>query len=117
MDRAGIVGDDGKTHQGEFDISFLRSVPDIVIAAPRDGEEFRHLLYTAVNSGKTMAIRYPRGSVPSRPVSGDLTRLEIGRAELSGKAGTWRYSPSVPLSKRRSKPRNVSPEKVSGAAL
>ncbi|MEZ0323722.1 MAG: 1-deoxy-D-xylulose-5-phosphate synthase [Hydrogenothermaceae bacterium] len=62
IDRGGLVGDDGPTHHGVFDIAFLRAVPSIVIASPKDEQELRDLLYTALNSGKTFAIRYPRGS-------------------------------------------------------
>ena len=65
IDRAGIVGDDGETHQGVFDISYLRPVPNMVIAAPRDGKELEMLLDFAVNyKDHPMAIRYPRGSCP-----------------------------------------------------
>ncbi len=63
IDRAGLVGDDGPTHHGVFDISFLRAIPNIIISAPKDWQELRDLLYTAVNSGKIFAIRYPRGEV------------------------------------------------------
>ncbi|MCX7760134.1 MAG: 1-deoxy-D-xylulose-5-phosphate synthase [Hydrogenothermaceae bacterium] len=62
IDRGGLVGDDGPTHHGVFDIAFLRAVPNIVIASPKDEQELRDLLYTALNSGKTFALRYPRGS-------------------------------------------------------
>ncbi len=62
VDRAGIVGDDGKTHQGAFDISYLRGVPNMAVAAPKDEDEFQDLLYTAVNCGQVMAVRYPRGN-------------------------------------------------------
>ncbi len=65
IDRAGIVGDDGETHQGVFDISYLRPVPNMVIAAPRDGKELEMLLDFAVNyKDHPMAIRYPRGACP-----------------------------------------------------
>ncbi|RMA97888.1 1-deoxy-D-xylulose-5-phosphate synthase [Hydrogenothermus marinus] len=61
IDRAGLVGADGPTHHGVFDISFLRAIPEIIISAPKDAQELRDLLYTALNSGKPFAIRYPRG--------------------------------------------------------
>jgi 1-deoxy-D-xylulose-5-phosphate synthase len=82
IDRAGIVGDDGKTHQGSFDISFLRTIPQMIIAAPKDEDELRHLLYTAVKSGKPMAVRYPRGHGQGVPISPDLRQLPIGKGEL-----------------------------------
>ncbi len=82
IDRAGIVGDDGKTHQGAFDISYLCSIPNIVVAAPKDAEELRHLLFTAVHSGRPVAIRYPKGSGPGRPLSPELHEVPIGKGEL-----------------------------------
>jgi 1-deoxy-D-xylulose-5-phosphate synthase len=82
IDRAGVVGDDGKTHQGAFDISYLCSIPNIVIAAPKDAEELRHLLFTAVHSGRTMAIRYPRDSDPGRVQDPELHEVPIGTGEL-----------------------------------
>jgi len=80
IDRAGIVGEDGPTHHGVFDISFLRSVPDIVISAPKDWQELRDLLYTAVNSGKIFAIRYPRGTVTGDKKEG-FSEIKIGSWE------------------------------------
>ena len=62
VDRGGIVGDDGKTHQGIFDLSYLPLVPNLTVAAPKDENELQHLLYTAVYCGQPMAVRYPRGS-------------------------------------------------------
>jgi 1-deoxy-D-xylulose-5-phosphate synthase len=82
VDRAGIVGDDGKTHQGSFDISYLRTIPQMVVAAPRDEEEFQHLLYTAVSAGRPMAVRYPRGNGEGVPLSAKLMPLPIGKGEL-----------------------------------
>ena len=61
IDRAGIVGGDGETHQGIFDLSFLRIIPNLIIMAPRDENCLQHMLYTAVNSGKPAVVRYPRG--------------------------------------------------------
>lgn len=81
IDRAGIVGDDGKTHQGAFDISYLRSIPNIVVAAPKDEDELQHLLFTAINAGCPMAIRYPRGNGQGVPLQPDLHQLPIGRGE------------------------------------
>ncbi|MEE8471794.1 MAG: 1-deoxy-D-xylulose-5-phosphate synthase [Dehalococcoidia bacterium] len=75
LDRSGIVGEDGKTHQGSFDLSYLNLVPNLVVASPKDGDELRHLLYTAVNSQRPMAIRFPRGPVPgvlSKPLFEEL---------------------------------------------
>ncbi len=82
MDRSGIVGEDGKTHQGLFDLSFLRNLPGLVIASPKDENELQHLLYTAVRAGCPMAIRYPRGA--GRGVKRDtvLRQLPLGCGEL-----------------------------------
>jgi 1-deoxy-D-xylulose-5-phosphate synthase len=82
IDRAGIVGDDGKTHQGSFDISYLRSIPNIIVAAPKDEDELQHLLFTAINAGQPMAIRYPRGSGEGIPLDPDLRQLPIGKGEV-----------------------------------
>jgi 1-deoxy-D-xylulose-5-phosphate synthase len=82
IDRAGIVGDDGKTHQGAFDISYLSAIPNIIVAAPKDEDELQHMLATAVSCGQPMAIRYPRGSGPGAALSRDLRNLDVGKAEL-----------------------------------
>lgn len=99
IDRAGIVGADGPTHQGAFDLSFLRCIPNLVIAAPKDAAEFRSMLYTAINYTKgPVAIRYPRTNIPDvgavrkpfLPVGrGRPKCLPIGKAEVlrKGKKG------------------------------
>jgi len=82
VDRAGIVGEDGKSHQGSFDLSYLSLIPGLVVAAPRDGNELQHLLYTAVEGKMPMAIRYPRGGVGNGTLEQDLRTIAIGRGEL-----------------------------------
>jgi len=82
IDRAGVVGDDGPTHHGVFDISFLRFIPNMVLMAPKDEGELRHMLYTAVNYDGPAAVRYPRGSGEGVEMAGELQLLEIGRGEL-----------------------------------
>jgi 1-deoxy-D-xylulose-5-phosphate synthase len=82
IDRAGIVGDDGKTHQGTFDISYLRSVPNMVVSAPRDEDELQHLLHTAVKASRPMAVRYPRGEGLGVHLRPDFEMLDIGKSEL-----------------------------------
>ena len=84
IDRAGIVGDDGKTHQGAFDISYLRCIPNMVVAAPKDEDELQHLLFTATRVGRPMAVRYPRGKGQGVPLSSDLQQLHLGRGEILG---------------------------------
>jgi len=82
IDRSGIVGDDGKTHQGTFDISYLMPIPNIIIAAPKDENELQHLLYTAVQSKHPMAIRYPRGSGVGVELDKKLHQIPIGKGEI-----------------------------------
>ena len=82
IDRAGIVGEDGVTHQGAFDISFLSAIPNIVISAPRDENELQHLLFTATKAGRPMAIRYPKGGGAGAILEDSFKLLEIGKAQV-----------------------------------
>jgi 1-deoxy-D-xylulose-5-phosphate synthase len=82
IDRAGIVGEDGKTHQGTFDLSYLSCIPNLVIAAPRDENEMSHLLYTAVKAGRPVAVRYPRGNGLGVPIDEHLRELPLGKGEV-----------------------------------
>ncbi|MDO8472973.1 MAG: 1-deoxy-D-xylulose-5-phosphate synthase [Dehalococcoidia bacterium] len=82
LDRAGIVGDDGKTHQGAFDLSYLSLMPNMIVCAPKDENELQHLLYTATRCGHPMAIRYPRGSGPGASLELEMRELPIGKAEI-----------------------------------
>jgi len=82
LDRGGIVGDDGKTHQGSFDISYLGLIPDLIVAAPKDAMELRNMLYTATRQDLPMAIRYPRGCAPDVIESNKFNLLDIGRGEI-----------------------------------
>lgn len=82
IDRAGVVGADGPTHHGVFDLSFLRVIPNMVFMAPKDEEELRHMLFTAVNYDGPSALRYPRGSGENVELTSSLNNLEIGRGEL-----------------------------------
>lgn len=82
MDRAGLVGADGPTHHGVFDLSYLRMIPGMVIMAPKDEAELRNMLYTAVEYKQgPIALRYPRGSALGVEVKEGFTALEIGKAE------------------------------------
>ncbi|HEU4436724.1 MAG TPA: 1-deoxy-D-xylulose-5-phosphate synthase, partial [candidate division Zixibacteria bacterium] len=82
IDRAGLVGEDGPTHHGIFDISYLRCLPNIVVSVPKDGEEMANLLYTAINhKGGPFSIRYPRASIPDK-LSGRFKEIEIGSWEV-----------------------------------
>lgn len=80
VDRAGLVGEDGPTHNGLFDISFLRHIPNLVVMAPGDGEELRLMLEFALKLEGPSAIRYPRGRVPGAAVS--HAPLALGRSEI-----------------------------------
>lgn len=82
IDRAGLVGEDGPTHHGAFDISYLRHIPNISVLAPKDEEELRHMLYTAVSADGPVAIRYPRGKSLGVERSESLKRLEWGQGEI-----------------------------------
>ncbi|MGH8148446.1 MAG: 1-deoxy-D-xylulose-5-phosphate synthase, partial [Steroidobacteraceae bacterium] len=82
IDRAGLVGGDGATHQGAFDLSYLRCVPNLVVMAPADENECRQMLYTATTLGCPAAVRYPRGTGPGVPIVPEMTRLPVGRAEV-----------------------------------
>ncbi len=82
LDRAGLVGDDGPTHHGTFDLSYLRHLPEITLMAPKDENELQHMLKTAIYAGRPMALRYPRGAGYGIPLDQELQALEIGRGEL-----------------------------------
>ncbi len=79
IDRAGLVGSDGATHQGSYDISFLRCIPNMVIMTPSDENECRQLLYTATTLSQPSAVRYPRGTGPGTTVARAMTALPVGR--------------------------------------
>lgn len=82
LDRAGLVGPDGPTHAGSFDISFLSCIPNMLIMAPADENECRQMLTTGFNYQGPASVRYPRGKGPGAKVTNDLSELEIGKAEI-----------------------------------
>lgn len=82
LDRAGLVGDDGFTHHGVFDYAYLRSMPNMTVMAPKDEDELRHMLKTAVAMNSPVAVRYPRGSGVGVDISGEKIVLPIGKAEV-----------------------------------
>lgn len=82
LDRAGLVGDDGYTHHGVFDYAYLRSMPEMTIMAPKDENELRHMLKTAVDFDAPVSVRYPRGSGVGVDISEPLHDLPIGKAEV-----------------------------------
>jgi 1-deoxy-D-xylulose-5-phosphate synthase len=84
MDRAGLVGDDGPTHHGAFDIAYLRCLPNITLAAPRDEAQLKHLLRTALTHGGPFGLRYPRGEgvgVPL-PSAAQVHAIPVGTGEI-----------------------------------
>lgn len=82
LDRAGLVGADGPTHHGSFDLSYLRMIPNIKIMSPKDESELRNMLYTAVECMEgPVAIRYPRGSALGVELKSDFTAIEFGKSE------------------------------------
>jgi len=82
IDRGGVVGNDGETHQGVFDIAFLRTIPNLVIMSPKDENELRHMLYSGVKRNGPTAIRYPRGNGLGVPLDANLSTLPIGKGEI-----------------------------------
>jgi 1-deoxy-D-xylulose-5-phosphate synthase len=82
LDRGGIVGADGPTHHGLYDLVYLTALPGIVVMAPKDENELRHMLYTALNVDGPAALRYPRGNGVGVPMEAEFKRLEIGKAEI-----------------------------------
>ena len=89
LDRAGLVGSDGATHQGSYDLTFLRCIPNLVIMAPADENECRQMLYTATTLSSPSAIRYPRGTGPGAAIATEMTALPLGRAQIrrEGRSG------------------------------
>ncbi len=82
IDRGGLVGGDGPTHHGVFDISFLRFIPNLVLMAPKDECELQHMLYTAINYPGPAAVRYPRGAGEGVKLSSTFNKIPIGKGEL-----------------------------------
>ena len=89
LDRAGLVGSDGATHQGSYDFSYLRCIPHMVVMAPADEDECRQMLYTATTLPGPSAVRYPRGAGPGVAVRQEMTALPVGRGEIrrEGRSG------------------------------
>ena len=88
IDRAGLVGEDGATHAGSFDLSFMRCLPNMLIMAPADENECRQMLYTGYKYDGPAAVRYPRGTGPGVKTESAMTALPIGKAEIKHKGHT-----------------------------
>ncbi len=82
IDRAGIVGEDGMTHQGSFDISYLRAIPNMAIASPADEDQLQHMLYSAIHYQRPTAVRYPRGTGQGVALANEFQKLPIGKGEV-----------------------------------
>ena len=82
IDRAGLVGADGQTHAGSFDLAYLRCIPNMVVMVPADENETRRMLYTAYLQDCPTAVRYPRGSGPGAPVNPEMVKIKVGRAKV-----------------------------------
>jgi 1-deoxy-D-xylulose-5-phosphate synthase len=89
LDRAGLVGSDGATHQGSYDLSFLRCIPNMVVMTPSDENECRQMLFTGTTLSSPSAVRYPRGTGPGVAVVAEMTALPVGRAQTrrEGRSG------------------------------
>ena len=82
IDRAGVVGSDGPTHHGVFDLSYLRHLPNMTVMAPKDENELQHMLQTAIEHDGPVAVRYPRGNGVGVPLDQNFRTLPIGKGEL-----------------------------------
>jgi len=82
IDRGGLVGADGATHAGSFDLSYLRCIPNMTVMAPADENECRQMLYTAMQLNTPSAVRYPRGTGPGVAINPEMSALPIGKGEL-----------------------------------
>jgi 1-deoxy-D-xylulose-5-phosphate synthase len=89
IDRAGLVGGDGATHQGSYDLSFMRCIPNLIVMAPADENECRQMLYTAVQSNAPAAVRYPRGQGTGATIEQTMRAVPIGKAQIrrEGRSG------------------------------
>jgi 1-deoxy-D-xylulose-5-phosphate synthase len=88
IDRAGLVGGDGATHQGMFDLSYLRCIPNLTVMVPADENECRQMLHTAVQLGTPTAVRYPRGTGPGAEIVQQLSNLSVGQGLVVREGGS-----------------------------
>ena len=95
IDRAGIVGADGATHMGAFDLCYLRCLPNMVVMAPADENECRQMLYTGFMLNGPVAVRYPRGSGPGVPIAAEMSALPVGRAEIRRRSSRPRSAVAI----------------------
>jgi 1-deoxy-D-xylulose-5-phosphate synthase len=103
LDRAGLVGDDGPTHHGVFDIALFRSVPNLVLLQPKDEAELANMLFSAVRWQRPVMIRYPRGGGPGTPLPATNEEIPMGRAEVLQEGRDvqlWALGDMIPLAKQ-----------------
>jgi len=106
MDRAGIVGDDGPTHHGVFDVAIFRSVPNLVIMQPKDEAELSNMISSAITWQKPVIIRYPRGCGPGKSLPADFSEITFGKAEVLSEGDAvqiWALGDMLPLAQRAAK--------------
>jgi len=82
IDRGGLVGADGATHAGSFDLSYLRCIPNMTVMAPSDENECRQMLFTAMQLNTPSAVRYPRGTGPGAEIASEMSALPLGKGEI-----------------------------------
>src|SRR5687767_13052669 len=111
IDRAGLVGGDGATHQGVFDLTYLRCVPNMVVMAPADENECRQMLYTAGQLDQPAAVRYPRGRGPGVPVEKTMQVLPLGRAALRRRGGSGLAMLAFGTMVEAARPRGAAPRR------
>ena len=87
IDRGGIVGEDGATHNGQFDFSYLRNIPNMVVMAPKDENELRRMLLTALSHNGPISLRYPRGAAPGVEIEKNINQIPIGKGEALKRGG------------------------------
>ncbi len=122
MDRAGLVGDDGPTHHGAFDISYFRPIPNVVVMAPRDEAMLVHMLHTAIAHEGPAALRYPRGRQRASSCRRSRSWFRSAEARCWPRASGWRCSatatasPSPVKPLRSSRPTASSPRSPTGAS-
>jgi 1-deoxy-D-xylulose-5-phosphate synthase len=111
IDRAGLVGADGPTHQGAFDISYLRCVPNMIVMTPSDELECRNMLFTGHTANKPAAVRYPRGSGSGIEATGTMQTLEIGKANVISEGSSvaiLNFGTLMPYAKEAAKALNAT---------
>jgi len=106
LDRAGLVGGDGATHNGAFDLTYLRCVPNMVVMTPSDENECRQMLYSAYVLDRPAAVRYPRGSGPGSAIVREMRSLPLGKGVVRRRVPAEKAAPPSSRSAACSSPRS-----------